>query len=245
MRRLNVTVIAGIIAALLGVLIVVTYGRGVDQKVAAGKQTVSVLVTTTPLTAGSTPGSIQSKVETKQVPRAYLSGDSISALSALPTGAVLRVPLAKGTQLNRSAFTDPATGGGGVGGITPGKGLDAVAVRVGMVPGVAHYVTAGSTVDLFVTYKAVKPVPNATVTTPVVTKLFASSVHVLSVAAGGTTSAAALADDVLMVLEATPSLAQAIINAQAAGELYAALTLGEQHTTTSGTTPAEVLNGAR
>ena len=244
MRRLNVTVIAGIIAAILGVLIVVTYGRGVDQKVASGKQTVGVLVTTQALSAGATPGAISAKVETKQVPRAYLSGDSLGALSALPQGAVLRVPVAKGTQLNRSAFTDPAVGGG-AGGVSPAKNSVAVAVRVGMVPGVAHYVTAGSTVDLFVTYKAVKPEPNALVTTPVVTKLFASSVHVLAVTAGGTTSAAALGDDVLLLLEAKPALAQGIINAQAAGELYAALTTGETHHTSAGTTPADVLNGAR
>jgi len=245
MRRLNVTVIAGIIAAVLGVLIVVTYGRGVDQRVAAGKQTVGVLVTTAPLTAGATPSAISTKVEMKQVPREYLSGDSLSALSALPTGAVLRAPIAKGTQLNRSAFTDPATGSGGAGGLSPAKDSVAIAVRVGMVPGVAHYVTPGSTIDLFVTYKAVKPEPNATVTTPILTKLFASAVHVLAVTPSGPTSAAALADDVLLVLEVRPALAQTIINAQAGGELYAALTTGERHTTSGGSSPADVLNGAR
>lgn len=245
MRRLNITVIAGIIAAVLGVLIVVTYGHGVDKKIADGKATVGVLVSSAALTAGATPQSLTSKVEMKQVPRAYVSVDALGSLTALPAGSVLRAPVAKGTLLNRSAFTNPAAGGVGSGVLAPATGKVAVAIRLGLVPGVAHYLTAGSKVDLFVTYKALKADPNAAVTAPALTKLFASAVNVLAVTAGGTTSPAAVGDDVLLVLEATPALAQGIVNAQSAGELYAAMSNGETHSTTRGTTPSDVLSGAR
>lgn len=244
MRRLNITVIAGILAAVVGVAIVLTYGKGVDKRVADGKQTVGVLVAADVLVPGATPAALASKVEVKQVPRAYVGVDAIGSLTALPNGSILRVPVAKGTQISKAAFS--TSGASGVAGpVAPAKGSSALAIKVGMVPGVAHYVVAGSTVDLFVTYKAVKADPNALVTTPVVTKLFASAVHVLSVTGNGQTAAQAAPDDVLLIIEATPALAQMVINAQAAGELYVALTGGEVHATSGGATPADVLKGSR
>lgn len=244
MRRLNITVIAGILAAVVGVAIVITYGKGVDKRVADGKQTVGVLVASDVLVPGATPAAIASKVQIQQVPKAYVGVDAIGSLQALPNGSILRVPVAKGTQISKAAFS--TSGASGVAGpVAPAKGSSAVAVKVGMVPGVAHYITPGATIDLFVTYKAVKPDPNAEVTTPVVTKLFASQVKVLSITANGQTAAQQSPDDVLLIVEATPVLAQKIINAQAAGELYVALTGGEAHTTSGGSTPADVLNGAR
>ena len=245
MRRLNITVIAGILAAIVGVAIVLTYGHGVDKRVADGKQTIGVLVASDALQPGATPAALASKVEVRQVPRAYIGIDAIGDLKVLPAGSILRVPVAKGTQLSKSSFSSPGSVGGVAGAIAPAKGSDALAVKVAMVPGVAHYITPGSTIDLFVTYKAVKADPNAVVTTPVVTKLFASSVHVLAITANGNNAAVVPTDDVLLLIEADPVLAQKVINAQAGGEIYAAITGGEKHTTSGGTTPADVLNGAR
>src|ERR1700712_4796438 len=223
MRKLNITVIAGVIAALLGVLIVVTYGHGVDKRVADGKQTIGVLVASAVLPAGAKPSEISTKVVVKQVPRAYASVDALGALTALSPNSILKLSLPAGATLTKSAFTNPTVAGnsGILGAATPAKGYDAVAIQVAMVPGVAHYITAGSTVDLFVTYKQVKVDPNATITNPVLTKLFASAVKVLSITPTVVASASTVGDNVLLVVEASPSLAQTIINAQAGGDLYA------------------------
>lgn len=249
MRRLNITVIAGILAAILGVAIVITYGHSVDKRVADGQATIGVLVATDEIAAGSSASALTTKVEVKQVPRAYVGVDALpaNALTLLPKGSVLRVPVAKGTQLTKSSFTTPGAVGSVAGALAPSVGKDGIVVKVGMVPGAAHYVTPGTVVDLYVTYKSVKADPNAYITTPVVTKLFASSVKVLSITPNGTASNAAVAptDDVLLVLEADPNLAQRIINAQAVGDLYVGLTNGEKHTTSNGATPTDVLNGAR
>lgn len=248
MRKLNFTIIAGIVAALVGAALVLSYGHGVDTRIANGRRTVPVLVAKTALPAGLLPAALRGMVEVRQVPAEYAVSDALASLDVIKPTDVLRVPVSASGQLGRSSFGAQATSLG----VVPPKGKVDLAIRVGLVPGVAKYVGAGSSVDMFVTYKALKPEAAAfsLVANPALTKLFASGVSVVAVSAAapvnpaGQSSGVApvVGDDVLVILEVTPDLAQKIINAQATGEIYLALSApGDKHITPSGAGPGNVL----
>lgn len=252
MRKLNLTIVAGIIAALVGGVLVLSYGRGVDSKIANGRRTVAVLVAKTDLVAGELPAALRDKVEVRQVPAEYAVSDALASLDAIKATDVLRLPVTASGQIGRSAFGSQAA----TLGLVPAKGKVDIAIRVGLVPGVAKYVGAGSTVDMFVTYKALKTDAAAfsVVANPSLTKLFASGVSVVAVTAAPPVSSSGqpngavpvVGDDVLAIVEVTPDLAQKIINAQSIGEIYLALSaIGDVHSTPTGASPNGVLGNNR
>lgn len=240
MRKLNVTIIAGLIVALIGAGAVYAYGHKVDSRVASGKQTVAVLVAKADLPAGTSAAAVAQNVQARQVPNAYVAADALSAPAQIPVGAVLTAPVTKGSQLTRSAFAAAGTPEA----VKPTPGTVDIAISVGLIPGALRYIAPGSGVDLFYTSKSV----------PVTTKLFASGIRVVSVnaaapaaASGQTQQAAAAAqpaptDQVYALLEVTPELAQQIVTAQATGTIYLGVSNpGEQHQTPAGSTADDVL----
>jgi pilus assembly protein CpaB len=238
-RKLNVTIIAGLIVALIGAGAVYAYGHKVDSRVASGKQTVAVLVAKADLPAGTSAAAVAQNVQARQVPSAYVAADALSAPAQIPVGAVLTGPVTKGSQLTRSAFAAAGTPEA----VKPTPGTVDIAISVGLIPGALRYIAPGSGVDLFYTSKSV----------PVTTKLFASGIRVVSVnaatpaAASGQAQQAAAAqpaptDQVYALLEVTPDLAQQIVTAQATGTIYLGVSNpGEQHQTPAGSTADDVL----
>ena len=83
MRKLNITVIVGIVVALIGAGIVFVYGHNVDNKISSGKQTVNVLVADQFLGAGMTAGDVVSHVHVAQIPAAYVVKNAIAETTAL------------------------------------------------------------------------------------------------------------------------------------------------------------------
>lgn len=239
MRKLNITIVAGLLAALIGAALVFVYSQRVDQRVADGKEQVEVVVATADIPAGTSQAQLAAMTTTEKRPKAYVATGYLSSLDPSDT-RVTSGPIAANSVLSDSDFAAAGTGAASV--VQPAEGSVALAVSVGITPGVARYVSPGSTVDVFVTYQDTK-----------VTKLFASAVKVLSIsvaqvnpsASPGTTAAQPV-DQVLAVLELTPATAEQVVNATTLGDVYLALTSGDQHTTgAGGTTPDDVVAGGQ
>lgn len=233
MRKLNLTILAGLVLALIGATTVLAYGRNVDEKIRAGRETVAVLVATKPLDPGLGAAAVQPGVRVEPVPRAYVADGALADLGAVST-LTLRGPVAKGAQLTRDLF---APAGTAFTAVKPSAGNVALAIDVGLTPGVAGYVSAGSAVDIFVTFAAKQQ-----------TKLFATGVPVLSVSVapppGGDEQQDVLSQG-LAILDVSPREAERIVNAATLGKLYLALsTSGAEHVT-PGAVPQDSLSANR
>ncbi|MCU1693558.1 MAG: Flp pilus assembly protein CpaB [Frankiales bacterium] len=257
MRKLNVTVLVGLLVALIGFGMVFVYGSRVDSRVAEGKQTVAVLVAGDAVQAGALASDLSAQVAVKKVPRLYVAEGALADLTGVQ-GKVLLGPLGKGTQLTAAMFGEPGSGTT----VTAAKGRVALALGVALTPGVARYVTPGSAVDLFVTYSGGSAAGGGSSSTgdtaaagASTTKLFASGVRVMSVRVADPSGASddaqaapgADAGQVVAVLDLSPREAEKVVNATTLGSIYLALASsqdGKPHTT-GGVTPADVLGSNR
>src|SRR3954467_9779826 len=114
MRKLNVSIIVGVVIAVLGAGIVVAYGQSVDKRIASGKNPVAVVVADSDFDAGTSASELTSRVHVEQVPSAFVPAgalDTLQALKSVPKGAVLTGPVARGAQLTDRSFADAATAG--------------------------------------------------------------------------------------------------------------------------------------
>jgi Flp pilus assembly protein CpaB len=233
MRKLNLTILAGLVLALIGATTVFAYGRNVDAKIRDGRETVRVLVATKPIDAGTAATAVGPSVKVRQVPRAYVADGALTDLDAVSTLA-LRGPVAKGAQLTRDLF---APAGTAFTAVKPGDGNVALAIDVGLTPGVAGYLSPGSAVDIFVTFAAKQQ-----------TKLFATGVRVLSVSVApppGGDEKDGTQSQGLAIVDVSPAEAERIVNAATLGKLYLALsTSGEKHVT-PGAVPQDSLTANR
>lgn len=259
MRKLNTTILIGLIVAGLGFVLVFAYGRNVDDRIADGKATVDVLVAMESLTSGTTAGDLEKKVEKRAIPNEYLAQDAIKDLDEVE-GLVLLGPIPEDGQLTKAQFGQARDAGA----IKPSDGKIALAIGVDLTPGVARYIAAGSTVDVFATYTngsgATTPGQPAPADDIAVkrTKLFVSNVKVLSVSVAevpddnadnnednASSAPAATTVEVVAVLDLTPAQAEQVVNAQTLGEIYLALNSvdgeGQAHKTPTGVTPEQVV----
>lgn len=243
MRRLNVTIIAGLIAALLGAVLVFSYGRNVDERIAEGEEKVNVLVATGDLEAGAPADSLTQSVQTEQIPRAYVVEGALDSLADVQ-GLTLVAPVPAGTQISQGLF---ASEGEAIA-LQPEDGSVAVAVQVGLPAGVARYIAPGSFVDMFATYERLEGQDKAAFRS----KLMLSGVRVLSVSVAQSfgqdddsgTGLPVPVDQVLAVLEVKPQAAEKVVNAATLGTVYLALANeGETHDTPGGVTPDDVVKG--
>lgn len=240
MRRLNITIIAGLLAALIGGLLVFSYGKKVDEKIAEGKETVGVLVAASELAAGTVAEALEGKVEVQQIPREYVSSGAISDLADV-AGLALVAPVPEGAQLSEGLFSSA----GQLAALKPDEGSVALAVQVDLPAGVARYITTGSFVDVFATYQQLEGQTDSVNRT----KLILSGAKVLSVSIAAPTTeedasgSAVPIDQVLAVLQLRPQEAERVVNATELGQIYLALTNeGEFHETPDGAVPDDVVD---
>lgn len=237
MRKLNITILVGALVALLGAALVFAYGRNVDARIAEGRETVGVLVAEAPLGRGTLAEAVGASVSLQQVPAAFVPEGALSDLGDV-AGLELLGPVPVGGYLTQLQFGSSQ----GADVVRPAAGRVALAVGVGVTPGVARYVTDGSVIDLFVTYTSGSQAAQQT-------KLFLSGATVLSVQAAppagaeeGEAAPGADAGQVVAVLELTPAEAERVVNATTLGSLYLALsTAGEEHRTGGRVVPDTVV----
>ncbi|HET6908684.1 MAG TPA: RcpC/CpaB family pilus assembly protein [Mycobacteriales bacterium] len=258
MRKLNASIVIGIIVAIIGASSVVAYGRSVNHRIADGKRTQSVLVADHALVAGSSAAALKGDVHTMQVPGAFAVDGAIASLSNVADGQVLLTAVPKGGQLASSSFGDPAEAGR----LAPAVGDVALAVQTDISPGVARYLTAGQLVDVFVTYNDVRNASGKPTFASDRTKLFVTGVKVLAVSvaqaptqttsghsvfsnASSAQQSQMLQDKVIAVLDLTPTDAERLVNAQALGSIYLGYTLKGGDTTPTGVIPDDVVRSNR
>jgi pilus assembly protein CpaB len=258
MRKLNTTLLLGIAVAILGFGLVLTYGRTVEKRIAEGRETAQVLVASTDLVTGTPAASLMNNasLELADVPKAYLPQDVLTDLDAVK-GQVLLGPVPQGTQLSKGLFGSAATAAA----LAPSANGVALAVEVGLSPGVARYLSVGSIVDVFVTYTGGGSSGDAgaqqtSTQASMRTKLFLSGAKVLAVSVaersspGGKDAPEASASQptsgVIVVLDVSPQDAERVVNAVSIGQLYLGLSSeGTQHATPSGATPDDVVSANR
>ncbi|HEX3705357.1 MAG TPA: RcpC/CpaB family pilus assembly protein [Mycobacteriales bacterium] len=251
MRKLNITVIVGIVVALIGAGLVFVYGHNVDNKISDGKHTVDVLVADQILGAGMTAGDVVSHVHVAQIPSAYVVKNAIAATSTLSaTGAVNSVlvgSVPEGGQLSYNDFAAAGTAGR----LAPSKGNIALSIETPLSSGVARYLQPGQMVDVFVTYTGGGGSTGSSSNIAQRTKLFASGVKVLSVSVAdpqntdgsnnSDTSTTTPTGSVIVLLDLTPRNAEKVVNAVTLGSVYLAYTTNAHDTTPSGATPQTVV----
>jgi Flp pilus assembly protein CpaB len=244
MRKLNVSVIVGVLVAVMGAGVVVAYGQSVDNKVAGGKNPVAVLVADSDLEPGMPADEVAANVHLEQVPEAYVAEGALHStdgLSAMPEGTVLSGPVARGSQLTGRSFADAAVAGH----VRPSDGHVAIAVQTDLSPGVARYLSVGSSVDVFATYRDVRDTSGDLSVASSRTKLFVSDVRVLAVSVAEVnddtkTDNGALVDKVVVLLDLKPSDAEKLVNATTLGQIYLAET-ASGHSTPKGAVPSDVV----
>lgn len=252
MKKLNIAIVFGVVAALLGGALVLAYGRNVDAKIAKGRELTPVLVATGTLATGTPGASLAGATELKGMPKAFLAEGALTSLDSVSTMTLL-APVASGAQITKAAFGRPSE----VGALKPSPGNVALAIGVELVSGVARYITAPSMVDLFVTYSqggaAAPGAPAAVNLVASRTKLFATGVKVMSVsvapppqqAEGDSAPVPTGTDQVIAVVDVSPEEAERIVNSVTLGKLYMGLSGGDRHTTPSGATPDDVIKSNR
>lgn len=252
MRKLNVSIVVGVIVAVLGAGIVVAYGQSVDKRAAAGKHPVSVLVADSDLAAGTPVSQVASSVHLEKMPSSYVVDgaltDAQSLSSTVGDHSVLTGPVAKGAQLARSNFAETAVAGH----VKPALGHVAISVETDLSPGVARYLSVGSLVDVFATYHDVRDQSGKLTKASSRTKLFASGVKVLAVSvaqepssSSSRTDSTALMDKVVALLDMTPTDAEKLVNATTLGDVYLAETETGHDTTPTGALPTDVVSSNR
>jgi len=250
MRKLNVSIVVGVIVAVLGAGIVVAYGQSVDKRAASGKNAVSVLVADGDLAAGTPASEVASSVHLAKMPSAYAVdgalSDARSLTSTVGSHAVLTGPVPKGGQLSRSSFAETAVAGH----VKPAIGHVAISVETDLSPGVARYLSVGSLVDVFATYHDVRDANGKLTKASSRTKLFASGVKVLAVSvaqepSGDRNDSTALMDKVVALLDMTPAAAEKLVNATTLGDIYLAETQSGHDNTAAGAVPTDVVSSNR
>lgn len=252
MRKLNISIVVGIVVAVLGAGIVVAYGQSVDKRIASGKQAVAVVVADADLQAGTPAKDITDQVHVEQVPSSFVADGALASVDALtsdlPAGSVLAGPIPHGGQVTSSDFADAATAGH----VRPAEGHVAVAVQTDLSPGVARYLSVGSLVDVFATYHDVRNQQGKLTSASSRTKLFASGIKVLAVSVAQASpdesqspDAGSLTDKVIALLDMKPTDAEKLVNATTLGEIYLADTATGGHRTKTGAVPTDVVGSNR
>ena len=258
MRKLNASIVLGIIVAIIGASSVVAYGRSVDKRLATGKQPTAVLVADSALAAGSTLSDLKAAVHAEQVPAAFVVDQPVASLDDVPDGQVLTTSVAKGAQLSLTSFGDPAAAGR----LDPSDGHVALSVETDLSPGVARYLSPGQLVDVFVTYRDMQGTKGKPAVASNRTKLFVSGAKVLAVSvaqertptdskhsvfgsSSSTTQQSQPTDKVIAVLELSPTDAERLVNADTLGSIYLAYSPTGHDRTKSGVVPDDVVRSNR
>jgi len=152
MRSKVLIIVIALVLGGLAAVMAATYLRSARTDIAAQNQPIEVLVATQNLPRGLTSEELVQRklVESRKVPRQFVSADAISSLRGVEN-QVLAVPVGAGEQLSRSRFQFPAEAG--LAYSVPGD-LVAISAAVDEVSGVAGLVKPGDYVMVYATLPA-------------------------------------------------------------------------------------------
>jgi len=140
--------------AVIGVVVVLVYVKGADQRAIAGQKAVTVLVATQQVPAGTTAGTALSEglLGSQRLPAQSVPSDAVPSITPSLSGLVLSSDLPAGQLLLRPILVTAVQAATGLP-IPVGK--VAVTIQMCVQKAVADYVHAGSQIAIFNTfYKA-------------------------------------------------------------------------------------------
>ena len=107
MNRKIVGVLAALLLAMIGTLLIVGYVRGIEGRALADERRVPVLVVQQAIPEGATAGEIAAAVDLEQVPAKVRAEGAVDKLGDLE-GLVAAVDLVPGEQITKARFLTPA-----------------------------------------------------------------------------------------------------------------------------------------
>ncbi|SDO22128.1 Flp pilus assembly protein CpaB [Geodermatophilus sp. DSM 45219] len=148
MRRRLLAVLAALLLAATGAVVLLAYVRGADARALAGVQTVAVLVVDQPVAEGTPGEDLAGLVRTEQVPVKAAVPGGVTDLDAL-AGQVATVDLQPGEQLLAARFAAPDDLGV-PGTVAPPEGASEVSILLEPQRAVGGRLAAGDTVGVHV-----------------------------------------------------------------------------------------------
>jgi pilus assembly protein CpaB len=145
MNRKLTALLAAIVCALVGTLMLVGYVRTAEARALEGEELVDVLVVTDTIAAGTPADEIGSKIETEQVPAKVRADGAVTDIDDIE-GLVASVALLPGEQLVAERFAAPTA--------RPGvpEGMLEVTVRLDPERAVGGQIVAGDTVAVLASF---------------------------------------------------------------------------------------------
>jgi Flp pilus assembly protein CpaB len=203
--RNNITIVLGIVLALLGAGVAVAATRGSNDS-GSGGATTSVVVATKPITAGSAVAA--DALAVRPVAKNAVPADAVRSLAAL-AGQVALYDVSANQVVTARMFGVQAVAAAG--GVQLPKGKKAIGVELGFAPGGLRYVVPGDRIDVYGSQKAGDTVR---------TTLLLSDVQVIATTPGAGTGAPTAVQagtgNLDFLLAVDEAQAVKLVNAQAA-----------------------------
>lgn len=209
--------VAAVVTALIGTVLIAVYISSIRNEVKVGAKPVEVYVATRRISRGTSASELISKelVKKKKIPRQYVSDGAVKSLARLEN-KFLAVPLERGEQLTDSALSLPPSG------LAIPKEKMAVAIPIDDLALISGRVKAGDRVSLLVTLLPGKEDKD-------VTKILLGRVLVLAVETGGQDSKTGGQDSKgggqqsSLTVAVTPEEAEKLVFASEAGIVWLGL----------------------
>ncbi|MDR6620924.1 Flp pilus assembly protein CpaB [Sinomonas atrocyanea] len=141
---------AALVAAILGVVLVVAYANGADARAQAGMKPTDVLVVTKPIPEGAPAAGIADSVQLKPLPASAVAPTALHSLDGM-SGKVVSVAMQPGEQLLSDHLADPSTLTA-PGSVAVPPGLQQVSFSINADRAVGGKLQAGDTVGVFLSF---------------------------------------------------------------------------------------------
>jgi pilus assembly protein CpaB len=141
---------AALVAAIIGVLLVLSYAQGADARAMAGMQPSQVLVVVKPVPAGTPADKLADFVQARTLPAEAIAPSALHTLDGT-AGKVTTVDLQTGEQLLAERLADPQSLAK-PGTVRVPAGLQEVSFQLDPQRAVGGQIAAGDTVGLFLSF---------------------------------------------------------------------------------------------
>jgi pilus assembly protein CpaB len=230
-KRSNLLVAAGVLASLMGMLLVFVYTARV--KASGGTQlaaTATAFVATSDIAPGTSWENMSGLVKEQRVPPELRPASAVAEPDEVEGKAAVR-KISKGEIVTNLQFDAPRSAS-----LPTPKGFDAVTINIGPAQGVAQYIQPGVKTNIYVSFKGA---PTADPADGVLTKLLLSNVVVLSNQfanpnAEGEPEESSPGGEVLLTLAVTPDQAEKLIFAKENGSIWLGLPHADNGVATTG-----------
>ncbi len=148
MRRRVTGIVAALVLASLGTVMLVVYVQSARDEAVAGERMVDVLVVSDAIEKGTKAADIEDSVDSKQVPAKVRADGAVTDLADLDDESVAAVDLVAGEQLVATRFVSRSEAARG----DIPEGLQEVTVPLEPARALGGRITAGDTVGVFLSF---------------------------------------------------------------------------------------------